>query len=126
MEFGRYEAVPCLDPILAVLAPNPRIEGKITLPRLKSLTINKTRFSWDSLFHIFPPDIVPISSCTGTVTRGNLRRCLSSLRIVLPSVNNNSLDEKVVHEVSHLRSRGIKVQITDNDGRDFLNGDTSR
>ncbi|KJA19178.1 hypothetical protein HYPSUDRAFT_44425 [Hypholoma sublateritium FD-334 SS-4] len=126
LEFGRYGAIPCLDPFLAVLAFDATINGKIALPRLKSLTISKTRFSWDSLFQIFPPDILAISSCTEAVVQSNVRKCLSLLRIVLPQINNNSLDKKVVDAVSDLGMRGVKVQIMDNDGHNFLIDDGSR
>lgn len=126
LELGRYDAIPCLDPFLAVLAFDATINGKIAVPRLKSLTINKTRFSWDSLFQIFPPDIMAISPCTEAVMQSNMRECLSLLRIVLPQINDNSLDKKSVAAVSDLGMRGIKVQIMDNDGRNFFIDDGSR
>lgn len=99
LELGRYEDTPCLDPILTALVMNIGNNGRVLLPRLKSLTIRKTRFTWDRLFQILPP--YHLSS-------------LLSLRIILPCTQ--SLNDDVVRELSNLKRRGTKAQLLDTNG----------
>lgn len=123
VEFGRYETTPCLDPLLSVFA-SPGSNGKMIIPRLKSLIINKTCFSWERLGHIVFPDPAFVVSAASVDTETGVpeagRRNVSFLRIVLPWTSTSFFDAKAIQAVASLKSSGLQIQISDECGRDLV------